>query len=115
QYGIKTQEFYDVAEARSKKARFSIRDGAAYVECTSCHDPHDNQYGNFLVVDTSSQHDALCTTCHNKNNWTGSAHQTGGTRTSGTVSADVQKDGCASCHTPHAAEQGADLLHLSSV
>lgn len=114
QYGIKIQEFYDVTEARSKKARFSIRDGVPFVECTSCHDPHDNQYGNFLVVDTSNQHDALCTACHNKNNWSGSAHQTGGTRCSGTVPTDVQKDGCVSCHTPHAAEQGADLLHLSS-
>ncbi|MBI5240466.1 MAG: cytochrome c3 family protein, partial [Elusimicrobia bacterium] len=42
------------------------------VECTSCHDPHDNRYGKFLVKPNANA--ALCTTCHQKTNYTSSAH-----------------------------------------
>ena len=34
------------------------------VECGTCHNPHDNQYGKFLVK--SNTNSALCTTCHLK-------------------------------------------------
>ena len=35
-----------------------------YVECSSCHDPHDNTYSNFLVEDNSGSQ--LCLRCHIK-------------------------------------------------
>jgi len=35
-----------------------------YVECTSCHNPHDNTYSNFLIE--SNQNSALCSRCHIK-------------------------------------------------
>ena len=35
-----------------------------YVECNSCHDPHDDTYGNFLVE--SNVNSALCGRCHTK-------------------------------------------------
>jgi len=35
-----------------------------YVECTSCHDVHDNQFGKFLVK--SNANSDLCRTCHLK-------------------------------------------------
>lgn len=35
-----------------------------YVECTSCHNPHDNTYSNFLVE--SNQNSNLCSRCHIK-------------------------------------------------
>ena len=35
-----------------------------YVECTSCHDPHDNTFSNFLVE--SNANSALCMRCHIK-------------------------------------------------
>ncbi len=35
-----------------------------YVECTSCHDAHDNQYGNFLVGQNDQS--KLCLNCHTK-------------------------------------------------
>ena len=87
-----------------------------YVECTSCHDPHNNQYGKFLVRDVSIQHDALCTECHNKKGWndTDTAHRTGGARFPA-VSAKVATDGCASCHIPHSAQKGEHLLKLTQV
>lgn len=34
------------------------------VQCSSCHDPHDNSNVPFLVM--SNTNSALCTTCHNK-------------------------------------------------
>lgn len=35
-----------------------------YVECTSCHDPHDDTYPNFLIE--SNANSTLCMRCHNK-------------------------------------------------
>jgi len=35
-----------------------------YVECVSCHNPHDNTYSNFLVE--SNEGSILCTRCHIK-------------------------------------------------
>jgi predicted CXXCH cytochrome family protein len=35
-----------------------------YVECSSCHDPHDNTYSNFLIE--SNANSALCLRCHKK-------------------------------------------------
>ena len=34
------------------------------VQCSSCHDPHDNSHPPFLVMDNTNS--ALCTTCHVK-------------------------------------------------
>ena len=34
------------------------------VQCSSCHDPHDDTYPPFLVTDNTNS--ALCTTCHIK-------------------------------------------------
>ena len=42
------------------------------VQCTSCHNPHDNQFGNFLAVDNTGS--ALCLNCHVNNDWGTSAH-----------------------------------------
>ncbi len=41
-----------------------LRSNGSFVECTSCHDAHDNQYGKFLVQ--SNQNSAVCTSCHTK-------------------------------------------------
>jgi predicted CXXCH cytochrome family protein len=76
-----------------------------YVECSSCHDPHNNQNGNFLVKNCDTSHDALCTTCHNKAGWNDidSRHRLGGGGSIATVLSDVKADGCNSCHLPHSA------------
>ena len=41
-----------------------LLDGAGKVQCSSCHDPHDNTFAPFLVLDNSAS--ALCSTCHQK-------------------------------------------------
>lgn len=35
-----------------------------YVECVSCHNPHDNSYSDFLIE--SNENSALCDRCHTK-------------------------------------------------
>ena len=84
--------------------------GTNYVECASCHDPHDNQYGKFLVE--TNQFSAMCRNCHNKTGFTSSVHDdttinapyappTGGTPASlGTRVGEVK---CMNCHFPHKA------------
>ena len=37
------------------------------LQCTACHNPHDNQFGNFLVMDNTGS--SLCLACHNVAGW----------------------------------------------
>lgn len=39
-----------------------LLDDGVYVECNSCHNPHDNTYSNFLIE--SNANSALCMRCH---------------------------------------------------
>ena len=48
--------------------------GTDEVHCITCHDPHNDTYGKFLVKD--NRYSALCTTCHQMTGWSGSAHAT---------------------------------------
>jgi predicted CXXCH cytochrome family protein len=62
-------------------------DARGEMQCTSCHDAHDNRNGKFLVMDnTQSQ---LCRSCH----------QTGTT----SIAEHLE---CASCHKQHTAPAG---------
>jgi predicted CXXCH cytochrome family protein len=75
-----------------------------YIECTSCHNPHNNQYTNFLVASNSGS--ALCVSCHNKRIGSGtSAHDASaviynpdGASTIGTNVGNVR---CLNCHYSH--------------
>ena len=83
-------------------------DQDTYVECTTCHDPHNNLNGNFLVTNVDTQHDALCVLCHTLTGWaTGNdidtAHKRGGTRYTQQLADQVKADGCINCHLPHSA------------
>lgn len=66
------------------------------VQCTSCHEPHNNKIGKFLVMDNS--HSQLCNTCHN----------------SGTTTVLNHQD-CSSCHQSHSAPSGPHLLKAAKV
>jgi predicted CXXCH cytochrome family protein len=61
------------------------------LQCTTCHEPHDNSRGKFLVMDNSSSQ--LCTSCHRKQDTTLPNHQN-----------------CSGCHQPHSAPSGPFLL-----
>jgi predicted CXXCH cytochrome family protein len=92
------------AVTSTTRVKLMDRNGVRFVECTSCHDPHDNQFGNFLVVDTAVKADAICTICHTPNNWTNSSHKTAPT---------LNAQGCTACHAPHGAQQGDSLLKVT--
>lgn len=82
-----------------------------YVECTSCHEPHNNVNTKFLVRPFYGGNvGAFCTTCHNLPNWTGSAHQASTVavnagsplRLSGyDYGSTVGAIACMNCHDPH--------------
>jgi predicted CXXCH cytochrome family protein len=61
------------------------------LQCTSCHDAHNNQYSKFMVMDNSTSQ--LCNACHLPQPTNIVAHTQ-----------------CSSCHQMHSAPSGAMLL-----
>ena len=90
------------------------------LQCTACHDAHEDRYANFLRMDSRSG--ALCTTCHSPTGWTVSTHATSPATWSGSGTSPwpasayptVAENACMSCHRPHAAGHGKALLAQSS-
>lgn len=84
------------------------------VECGSCHDPHDNTIGNFLV--TTTDNGDLCLECHDQEGWVDSAHATAQDYQewtpylTGEPIKKVSEWACLGCHKPHGAVQGTRLL-----
>jgi len=66
------------------------------VQCITCHDPHDDSFGNFLVMDNAGS--ALCTSCHQILDTTIKAHED-----------------CRACHQTHSAPSGPFLLREDTV
>lgn len=74
----------------------SVRlDARQEMQCTSCHDPHSDRWGKFLVMDNADSQ--LCTTCHNQGMTSIAAHNS-----------------CSSCHVSHSAPSGAHLLRAQT-
>ena len=92
-------------------------DGNGELQCTSCHDPHNNDLGSFLLV--SNRQGALCTTCHRKDQWNLTAHNLSTATWDGTGAdpwpftnwTTVSDNACQNCHQPHLAGQGERLLN----
>lgn len=92
-------------------------DNNQQLQCTTCHDPHDNSYGKFLVMTNASS--ALCKSCHIKTGWTSSSHSLSNATWNGTGSNPwpdsiyftVSENGCTNCHTPHSAGGHERLLN----
>ena len=105
-------------------------DRGGELQCTACHDPHNDEYGNFLVMDNSGS--ALCLACHNIANWATSIHamsgnplpsalinamaqsETGTTRKKAVQVLTVSGAACASCHVPHAAGSKEELTRFEA-
>jgi len=91
------------------------------VQCTSCHDPHRNQFSSFLVVDNTAS--ALCLDCHAPAFWNNSVHAMSRATWNGsglnpwphTTAKTVAANGCENCHTPHAAGTPPRLLNFAKV
>lgn len=66
------------------------------LQCTTCHDAHNNSFGKFLVMrNTSSE---LCNSCHNMGSTSISAHSN-----------------CNSCHQLHTSPSGPYLLKKQTI
>jgi len=82
-------------------------DGNSELQCTSCHDAHDDANGQFLVV--SNRGSALCETCHQKSQWANSPHNNSTNAWNGvapnpwpnTTFTTVADNACANCHAAH--------------
>jgi len=94
-------------------------DATEQLQCTACHDPHDNTFGKFMVM--SNQNSLLCTQCHALPLWPNSAHATS-TKLWNGVGIDpwppgsyptVTENGCASCHKTHGAGSAERLLRFA--
>lgn len=103
-------------------------DSQSRLQCTSCHDPHNDRFGNFLVMDNTGS--ALCLVCHQPNSWITSAHsisvaavpqsitskisqkpyQPGKIAFAKSSSATTQVLGCENCHETHHAGSRNHLL-----
>ena len=78
------------------------------LQCTACHEPHDNTFGNFLV--RSNESSSLCASCHRPLLWSSSAHATSNAVVTadaaaalGTDPLPTRQNACGSCHRPHGA------------
>ena len=94
-------------------------DSSGQMQCTSCHNAHDDSNGKFLVRSNTAS--ALCQTCHAKNYWAQSAHSTSNATWNG-VAPDpwptsslttVASNACLNCHKPHAAGGRQRLLNFA--
>jgi predicted CXXCH cytochrome family protein len=67
-------------------------DAGGEMQCTTCHDAHDNSFGHFLVM-SNADNAALCRACHQISTTSIAAHQD-----------------CNVCHRAHTAPSGPYLL-----
>jgi len=94
-------------------------DQSSELQCTTCHNPHDNSFGDFLVM--SNQQSQLCTSCHDMNGWTTSVHANSNassrlandTYLQTSQYATVMENGCHNCHRPHTAGGHERLMHFA--
>lgn len=91
-------------------------DANSELQCTSCHNPHDNQWGNFLVMANSNA--TLCRQCHSYPQFATTSHATstaswnsaGLNPWPNTPYATVAENACLNCHKSHHAGGGWELL-----
>jgi predicted CXXCH cytochrome family protein len=81
-------------------------DSGGNLQCTACHDPHDDQYGNFLVMNNGDPNkpgynptvtSPLCVSCHTPPGWDNSSPHYAG-------------EGCLNCHATHSSPVKEYLL-----
>ncbi len=92
-------------------------DDQGQLQCTSCHDPHSDRFGKFLVQNNTAS--ALCNACHDQKYWRSASHATSGQTWNGvlpnpwphTTENTVQANGCENCHRPHGAGTRQRLLN----
>ena len=90
------------------------------MQCSTCHDAHDNTFGNFLVVSNVGSN--LCVQCHHLEGWNASVHSNSTLLVQNADNPYLQQsgyptvadNGCLSCHRPHSAGEPQRLFHFSN-
>jgi predicted CXXCH cytochrome family protein len=80
----------DLADPTGLPAELPL-DANRELQCTTCHDAHDNSFGHFLSM--SNEGSMMCRSCHRLDDTTILEHQS-----------------CSSCHRSHTAPSGPFLL-----
>lgn len=88
------------------------------LHCTTCHDPHNNELGDFLRMPTMRS--AICTSCHDMTGWDTCSHATSPERILGRgvdpreplPHATVGDAACLGCHKIHSAGSSERLLRF---
>lgn len=85
-------------------------DGVGELQCTACHDPHDDANGKFLVLPAADA--ALCETCHRPEHWATASHNTAAVTLSGreTDRGIPSPNACLNCHDAHGGQGASRLL-----
>ena len=93
-------------------------DETGQLQCTTCHNPHQDRNPKFLVMD--NRFSQLCRTCHEMRGWSTSAHAVSTATWKGTGPNPwphseyhtVAENACANCHTAHSAGRPEALLNF---
>ncbi|MCO6435931.1 MAG: hypothetical protein J5J06_02460 [Phycisphaerae bacterium] len=88
------------------------------MHCTTCHDPHNNELGEFLRV--TDQMSAICLSCHDLKGWELGSHSVSTNRVAGRIVDPTERlkyhtvrdNACANCHKIHSADQPERLLRF---
>jgi len=96
-----------------------LLDQTQQVQCTSCHDPHEDENPAFLRMDNRGG--GLCIACHLQKGWRGSSHATSSASLEGVRIGSkatlrygtVAENACGSCHQMHGAPHPTQLLNDS--
>jgi len=95
--------------------------GVDEIHCITCHDPHKDSYGKFLIKD--NRFSGLCISCHQIAGWQSSAHATSTVSVVGILPrppktwpayTQLNEWGCEACHTPHFAPTADRLLNFTA-
>jgi predicted CXXCH cytochrome family protein len=85
------------------------------LECTACHDPHNNELGDFLRL--PMRQGTLCNTCHQMAGWHAASHALSPKHVPPSLTygerlpfATLADNACNACHVMHGAEQPERLL-----
>lgn len=91
-------------------------DGNGELQCTTCHDAHDDTYGAFLVKPNIGSQ--ICIECHKQTGWLQTSHSLSVATWNGQQPgpwpdsdySNVADNACNNCHKPHAVTGGPRLL-----
>ncbi|MFC1761378.1 cytochrome c3 family protein [Planctomycetota bacterium] len=94
-------------------------DASGELQCTTCHDAHNNQHGKFRAI--SNLGSAMCLQCHILNGWTLSSHESAMKSLLGSSDPYLQNSeyrhmadtACLCCHRSHSAGRPERLLQAA--